>query len=298
MSHDIPHPTTFERSCQHWSEQGRTGMDAFYRLATLDYQLLAEQLDWTQLFRMASTRLGSPAHLLDVACGSGKFPRALLQHTDVTSWEDIRVHYSLLDPSEFSLSEAKSHLRPPFYPAKEHACTIQALECPAGENAIVWATHALYCVPPNELHSAIKQMVRVLNPEGLGFIAHAGREAHYVRFHDIYLRSIRDGVGDPYSSGEDILTTFREDFPEVPLVTWTIRYEGTIPDQDQTTVEGYLQRCLFDNDIGLEEMLHHPELGEYLRGCHDEQQGSWKFPQMVHLIFFGELARRVEDWKR
>ena len=73
---------TAQRSLAHWSEAGRREMEAFYALATEDYRQLALAADWAAL-------LGERAHegwsLLDVACGSGKFPTALREVTAVAS---------------------------------------------------------------------------------------------------------------------------------------------------------------------------------------------------------------------
>jgi len=36
---------TFDRSCAHWSADGREGMDNFYTYATVDYRHLAGLID-------------------------------------------------------------------------------------------------------------------------------------------------------------------------------------------------------------------------------------------------------------
>jgi hypothetical protein len=71
-------PDTAQRSLAHWSEAGRTGMQAFYALATEDYRQLALARDWTADLREQA--VDQQVRLLDVACGSGRFPAALLAH--------------------------------------------------------------------------------------------------------------------------------------------------------------------------------------------------------------------------
>jgi hypothetical protein len=66
---------TAQRSLEHWSEAGRAEMQAFYALATEGYRRLAAR-DWAADLRARAT--GGRVRLLDVACGSGKFPAALL----------------------------------------------------------------------------------------------------------------------------------------------------------------------------------------------------------------------------
>ncbi len=298
MSNEIPQLSTFERSCQHWSEQGRVGMDAFYQLATFDYRLLAEELDWREVFRTLSGRFGGSLRLLDVACGSGKFPQALQQYACLSDLDGLRVGYGLLDPSSFSIETARSVLVAPFHPAEEFPIPIQELQAPEVPYPIVWATHALYCVPPSELGVGLARMRAVLDPSGLGFIAHASRDAHYVRFHDLYLQSSLSGMTEPYSTGEQVIEALQANAPETPLESWTITYEGTLDLDDRATAEKYLQRCLFDDTITLERMMADPQLGPYLQGCMDREAHLWRFPQRVWLIFFGALAQEVTRWRR
>ena len=56
-------------------------MEAFYALATEDYRQLALAADWRPLL---VDRAHEGWSLLDVACGSGKFPTALLRHADLS----------------------------------------------------------------------------------------------------------------------------------------------------------------------------------------------------------------------
>ena len=183
-----PQTDTFERSCRHWSEDGRAGMEAFYRLASIDYRLLAEELDWGKVFQELAQRCGPEIRLLDVACGSGQFPDALLKHGGLKTLQNLSVTYSLLDPSEFSIRTARQRLAAPFESCEEHLCTIQQFEPTASRYAVLWATHALYCVPQCELEVAVDQMLAAVEPAGLGFIAHASQQSHYIRFQDLICR--------------------------------------------------------------------------------------------------------------
>lgn len=294
-----PRPSsTFERSCHHWSEDGRAGMDAFYRLATIDYQLLAEQLDWGSVFHELKEQFGPAVRLLDVACGSGQFPAALLKYGGLETCEGLRVKYSLLDPSEFSVRTARQRLAHPFEPAEEYVCTAQELETPATRYPMVWATHALYCVPPSELGIAMDRVLAALDGAGLGFIAHASRQSHYLRFHDLYLESCASAHAEPFSTGEQVIDALKDRFDPSALSCWSIDYEGTLDLDERETAERYLQRCLFDDTISLDRMLADDRLGEYLHGCIDQTRSMWRFSQRVWLIFFGDLAARASNWRR
>jgi SAM-dependent methyltransferase len=297
MSND-QHLDTFTRSCRHWSEDGRAGMEAFYQLATVDYRLLAEQLHWGQLLNTVQQTFGSTIRLLDVACGSGQFPAALLKHGQLDACKDLVVDYALLDPAQFSIDTARSKLAPPFVPNAEFQCTIQEFDPPASKYAISWATHALYCVPPTEIGAGLDQMLASVDTGGLGFIAHASKQSHYVHFHDLYLQELRSKPADPYTSGENILDVLKTKVDPAKLHYWAIEYEGKIELEEQQTAERYLQRCLFDDTVTLDEMLQDQHVGKYLRGCMDTAEGIWRFPQKVWLIFFGDMASTIAGFQR
>ena len=99
---------TATRSLASWSEEGRHEMRAFYALAELDYELLAGIADWGSALARANADRGDsePLRLLDVACGSGRFPSAVLARVDLSALDEAGVAYDLLDPSPFSLAEA------------------------------------------------------------------------------------------------------------------------------------------------------------------------------------------------
>src|ERR1700761_52504 len=128
-------------------------MAAFYALARRDYERLARgfisHAAW--LRRVADGR--RRITLLDVACGSGKFPEALIEFGGVGALAgELQIDYDLLDPSAFSLAEAAQALRPPFVEAARHQTLVEDLEDTVGPFDIVWATHALYALAPAAVH--------------------------------------------------------------------------------------------------------------------------------------------------
>lgn len=264
---------TAERSLVHWSEAGRAGMDAFYALATEDYRQLAVSVDWT---RVLGERARPGWSLLDVACGSGKFPAALLTHGGVAGLPEIG--YDLLDPSSFSVAEARSVLAPPFVPRHEFVTTLQDLPPENGGYDVVWATHALYAIPPAELPTAAERLVGALAPGGLGFVAHATSRSHYLSFYDAYRAGVREAT--PYSTAEQVRAALVGAGADVreQRITYTT---GT---SDRVVAEGFLQRCAFDDSVSLERMESAPILGEYLTSCR-AADGSYRFEHEVALLW-------------
>jgi SAM-dependent methyltransferase len=263
---------TADRSLAHWSEAGRTEMDAFYALATEDYRLLAAAADWPAVLNAAAT--GDRVRLLDVACGSGKWPAALLR----AGLPGVpRIEVDLLDPSAFSIAEARSVLAPPFAAAAEHELGIEAL--PPGEPYdVAWAVHALYALPPGLLGAGLARMSAAVRPGGLGMVAQATAASHYLRVYEAYRA---DHEATPFTSADDVLAELRGlgVDPEVTL----LHYRSDTA--DRAVVQGYLQRCLFDDTIPLAEMEARGPLADYLAGCRDD--AGYHFDHEVALITWG-----------
>ncbi len=288
---------TFQRSCDHWSERGRREMEAFYQLATEDYRQLAGVADWSRLLHTLADRNEADTEgdsdsdrlrLLDVACGSGQFPRALLLHTDVPALSDegLVVEYDLLDPAPFSIQEAKGKLQPPFQPGAELCVTIQDLQAPAETYDLIWATHAIYCVPPEDLQVGLERLLDVLKADGLAVIGHANEQAHYLQFYRHYLKVFRDGQGTPYLSAEQIRDGL--DRLGVEHQVRTLHYEGVVEADRLDVLEGYLQRCAFDDAISLEQLRAAPETSGYLNSCFHPEEQQYRFPIATDVIVFGK----------
>ena len=269
------------RSTAHWSEARRAEMDAFYRLATDDYRHLAEARDWASWLADAQARAGGRGlRLLDVACGSGKFPNALVQHAGVAEAGLQPIATDLLDPSAFSIAEARAALPAPFTPAAEHETTLQDFVPPDEGYDVVWATHALYAVPAGDLPPAAKQFRAALGRSGRGVIAHSAAAGHYIEFHRLFLSAFGAADAAPYISAEMLADALRAVGATVSVTE--VRYDSVAGPADTDAVEGYLQRCVFDDDVSLAQMQNVPELAAYLDGC--RSASGWRFPQIVHLI--------------
>ena len=274
---------TFARSCEHWSEKSRDEMEDFYSLASVDYKYLAEKFEWNKWLGIHQNKVGKRRlKLLDVACGSGKFPSALFKYSNLADAKILPIEYSLLDPSSFSIKEARKVLRLPLKADSEFETTLQEFICDNGAYDIVWATHALYAVPKCELKDALKRFVHATSDSG--FIAHASQNSHYINFYKHYLNGFKGAYGEPYISAEQILNTLNE--IGVSYRVEKITYENSISENSSSQVEGYLQRCIFDDTIDLDSMLKNLTTGPYLDSCIKNKE--WRFKQEVMMIFFSK----------
>lgn len=256
-------------------------MEAFYRLATDDYRHLALARDWRVLFEAAQARVGDRAvRLLDVACGSGKFPVALARHAALAEAAIRPVATDLLDPSAFSLAEARAALPVPFSAAGEHETTLQDFADPERGYDIVWATHALYSIPAAEMTAAMARFRAAIAPGGLGIIAHSAADGHYIDFHRRYLAAFGAEDIAPYVASDAILLSLKAVGAEVE--TQAVRYDSVAGPDETAAVEGYLQRCVFDTRHSLAEMRAAAPVSDYLSACH--RPDGWRFSQHVTLI--------------
>jgi SAM-dependent methyltransferase len=274
---------TAARSLAHWSEAGRAEMDAFYALARLDYEQLAKAVDWNAALRACAGRAGDADRLalLDVACGSGKFPEALERHADLAGVPPVVC--DLLDPSAFSLAEAARALRPPLRAAAAHESTLEDLDPALGPWDVVWATHALYALPPAALARGAARLAAALAPHGLGFLAQGTVRGHYLEVYRRFLDGVRGGRGTPYLGGEDVAAALRDSLAGSPIAVHErlLHYDHVVAEADEAVLEGYLQRCLFDDSLPLAAMRAAPGLGPYLASCHDAAAGAYRFHQEV-----------------
>ena len=171
------------------------------------------------------------------------------------------IEYALLDPSKFSITETRKVLEFPFQVSFEFETTLQEFTCEKEYYDIVWATHALYAVPKDELKDALKRFT--FGMARSGFIAHASENSHYLNFYRRYLNGFKDGSGEPYSSAEQILKTLKE--INIPCRVKKISYDNYVSENALLQVEGYLQRCIFDDTIDLQAMLSNSFTGPYLK---------------------------------
>lgn len=247
-------------------------MEAFYALAVEDYRQLAGARDWAADLRRHA--VDGRVRLLDVACGSGKFPAALLAAG--LPAEPV-IHVDLLDPSAFSIAEARAVLAPPFVAAAEHELVLQDFDAPERYD-VAWATHALYALPPAQLRAGVERMVSALRSGGFGVVAQASSRSHYLAFYEAYRATFAPDA-TPYTDAEGVADALRECGALVGVQVLPYRTGSA----DRAVVEGFLQRCAFDDTVPLERMEAEGPLAEYLAGCR-EPDGSYAFTHEAHLM--------------
>ena len=101
-------------------------------------------------------------------------------------------------------------------------------------------------------------------------------------FTDI-IDGFKDGVNEPFSSAENIAETLTR--MGISYREKTISYHNIAKENANNLVQGYLQRCVFDDSIDLRQMCKNPITGNYLEKC--VNKGSWCLNKMSHCSLYG-----------
>jgi hypothetical protein len=115
-------------------------------------------------------------------------------------------------------------------------------------------------------------------------VALAGSRSHYLRFYEAYRPAFAPAI-TPYADAESAAAALRSAVADVDVQL--LRYRTT--SSDRAVVEGFLQRCAFDDTVSLEQMETREPLAGYLAGCRTAD-GSYEFRHEVHLITWEQDA--------
>ena len=120
-------------------------------------------------------------------------------------------------------------------------------------------------------------MTAALRPGGFGAIVHATTASRYLRFAEAY-RATFAPEATPFTSAEQVTDALRA--AGVAPSSSTLRY--TVGTGDRAVLEGFLQRCVFDDTVDLAAMETQEPLAGYLAACRDGR--AHRFEQDVHVI--------------
>ncbi|MFT5459312.1 MAG: SAM-dependent methyltransferase [Myxococcota bacterium] len=261
------------RSQAHWSETHDEGMNAFNDVARRSYEVLLDALDWSAPF----DAVPGAGRFLNVGVGNAVFPRLLVAN----SLKERRapIPTDLLDPSLFSLNEASRNTGPPFVVQRRLQQRIEDFE-PSPRYAVVWAIHSLYCVPPSAAARAVDALVAALAPGGTLLLAMPPRDSFYIQVYDAYQRHRELSEVVSFCSADELLPALRAHADLADCESLSIAYEEQT--EDLGAAELYLQRCVFDETLTLEDFRQSPALGALVAAASTPR--GFSFPQRVELI--------------
>ena len=288
MAETNPQNLNLELSTLYY-QQDTLETDLWFRVATRDYTELINAFDFCKLF----SNYPPPIELLDVGCGTGKFPSMLSFHLP----QNLHVQYDYLDPSQHSLNELTNALPNPFTPRTALKTTLETLEpsiCPSQSYQIIWCLQSLYCVQRETLSEIVKKLHTLLNPsDGLALIYLASSDAFYHRLYNLYNQEFYPDTRQPYITAENITMTLNK--LGIQYGVKKLHFPHTIACAEQEILENYVNQCVFDSRAS-SNLRKTTTLNEFLESFSDEE--NYRFPQQVWLILFGAKAQTTRTYQR
>ena len=261
-------------------QAGVLDKDAWFRVADADYHALLKALNPKQLFE-------KPSHLLDIGCGTGRFPALLRPYLSA-----VPITYDFLDPSLMSLESLRKSLKPPYEARNAIQMGVQGLtdwqQQTQLQYDLIWGIHALHFVEPEEIPQVLQTMQLCLKPDtGIALGSFIAEDCFYIGIHDCYCRAI--GEERQNWLGYEPYTKWGFEPLKIPRLEQTLEFVHRISMKDTYILENYLQQCVFDKTYSLQEWFDNPILNDYLR---QYQVGNYfEFPQKIIMIQFGDLKR-------
>jgi len=230
--------------------------EAWFSIVENDYTKILDAMNWDSLF----PEHGVDYHVLDIVCGTGRFPRMLQARLQAK----VRLHYDYLDPSQYCLSTCGQSLHQPFFPRNAWQTTLEHAEeiLIPGSYDVAWAIQSLSCLNPHSLHHSLARFIGALHPlRGTACIVLPKQEAFFSQVHPAFFQGCSLRTQAPYLSAEAVVAGLEK------LGTITVIREifctHTISIRHDRLLEQYLQQCVMDS-TPLPTWMQQPRLRQFL----------------------------------
>ncbi|MEX0830752.1 MAG: class I SAM-dependent methyltransferase [Nitrospirales bacterium] len=271
----VPSPSNsnLQRSL-HYYQKGVLQAESWFRIVEQDYAQLIAAINWREMF----PHQHADFQLLDVGCGTGRFPKMLQPLLPTTH----RIHYDYLDPSHYCLATCGQELNPPFLPRYGWQTTLEHAQevLIPGTYDLAWSIQSLYCLEQANVRKALKHLIQAIHPSrGTACLVLAKREAFFPQVHQIFFEHCAEQTPPPYLSAEDVMTALGE--LGVRSVVRELPCTHTISIREDRLLEQYLQQSVMDT-MPLPKWRQHLRLREFLEA--HRQNDAYQFHNPYWLI--------------
>ncbi len=248
--------------------------EAWFKIVEHDYTQLIAAINWQKMFFTQHEDF----QLLDVGCGTGRFPKMLQPQLPVT----LRIQYDYLDPSHYCLATCQETLKAPFLPRHGWQTTLEHSQevLETGTYDVAWAIQSLYCLEQAHLHMALQQLLRTLHPtRGTACFVLAKHQAFFPQIHQLFYEHCAEYTPPPYLSAESVVVMLEE--LGATNIIRELPCTHTISIREDRLLEQYLQQSVMDT-TPLPKWRQHPRLRDFLDAHrHDD---TYQFPNPYWLI--------------
>jgi SAM-dependent methyltransferase len=213
--------------------------DSWFRVVEGDYHQLIDAVDWNAVFAPRST----PYSLLDIGCGTGRFPTLLRSHLS----DAVTIHYDMCDPSHYSLTTCRQSLQKPWAPRHAWQTTLEYAEQTWQPQSydVAWAIQSLYCLTHDRISESLHRLLTALHPShGTICILLAKRGTFFSQILQLFTEQFPVVSPPSYVSAETVATML-ERLGAITLIR-ELECLHTISIWEDRLLEQYLQQCVMD----------------------------------------------------
>ena len=257
---------------------GNYNRDLWFEVAAKDYAVLIKELDNKDILNPAQQKI----KILDVGCGTGKFPQML---RDMISPMPA-INYDLLDPSEYSLAQARAVLKAPmeagtsFVNIAEDVCA-DGFFNDSQIYDIIWGMHSFYYIDLERAKDVLRVLAsRLKDQNSRLYVYLATKNSTYHASGKFACVFNPDIPPRTYTMAEDIIDVLNIANLEFKKTLFTFNH--VINQANHAVLENYLGQCVLNTKLTLEDWVQNEQASQWLADhCKDN---VYCFPQEVYLL--------------